>query len=54
LEKHTKKTMPSRTTLTRAVEIESKLIIGKIKEKLKNKFLFVPTHEITDGQGRPF
>jgi hypothetical protein len=33
LEKYTKKTMPSRTTMTRTMESESKVVVGKIKEK---------------------
>ena len=53
LEKYTKKTIPSSASLTTRMEEESKAMLGKIKEKLVGKFLFISMDETTDSLGRP-
>lgn len=52
LEKYTKCVMPSRTTLTKVMEIESKNMLERIREKLTSKQLFISIDETTDCTGR--
>ncbi len=53
LEKYTKRTIPSSTTLMRSTEKVSKEVMDKIKEKLVGRFLFVAIDESPGSLGRP-